>query len=292
MKSLISNRMLVIALMAGLTMPSCKNKQESPDLKILFLHHSTGEVIYNGRPPSLIKRAAARVSQRIADNIPPKAILPALIKEYNKDQGSNYTITEMDFPKAEPYGWNNNPFDYYNIWVYNAGNKPFMEEPTLEILTKEYPVIIFKHCYPVTNIQPDQDSANINSHYQSIANYKLQYLALRDKMQSFPGTKFILFTGAAQVQAKISEEEAARAREFFTWVINDWDVPDDNIFIWDLYNLETEGDLYFKAEYAASTNDSHPNKTFASRAVRLLFNRIIDVIETNGAKSTLQGKKN
>ena len=89
------------------------------------------------------------------------------------------SIEEMAFPKASPYGWHNYPYDYYNIWVKNAGNEPFMEEPTLEILTKQYQVVIFKHCFPVSNIQPDQDSADINSDFKSLSNYKLQYLALK-----------------------------------------------------------------------------------------------------------------
>ncbi len=290
MKRLPRNQALIIFLTLILIMSSCRNQDENPGLKILFLHHSTGEVIYNGRPPSVLKRLTAKISKQLADKLPPKAQLPSLIEEYNQVHGKDYSITEQEFPKAAPYGWNNNPYDYFNIWVYNAGNNPFMEEPTLEILTKDYQVIIFKHCYPVSNIKPDQDSANVNSYYQSIANYKLQYQALRDKMNSFPNTKFILFTGAAQVEANIPEDEAIRAREFFTWVINEWDIPGDNIYIWDLYNLETAGELYLKKEYAESANDSHPNKYFASIAVRLLFNRIIDVIETNGNKTTLKGE--
>ena len=131
---------------------------------------------------------------------------------------------------------------------------------------KEYQVIIFKHCYPVSNIQADKDSADINSDYKSIANYKLQYAALRDKLHEFPDTKFIFWTGAAQVKSAVSEDEAKRAKEFFTWVINEWDLPGDNIHIWDLYSLETEGGLYFKEEYATSPNDSHPNGEFASKA--------------------------
>ncbi len=273
-----------------LTLQSCKNQDENPNVNILFLHHSTGEVIYNGRPPSIIKKIVGKISKPLADKLPPRAQLPALIKEYNKEQGRNYSITEQEFPKAAPYGWNNNPYDYYNIWVYNAGDKLFKEEPTLEILTKDYQVIIFKHCYPVSNIKPDQDSADVNSYYRSIANYKLQYQALKDKIHSFPDTKFILFTGAAQVEANIPEDEAKRAREFFTWVINEWDTPGDNIHIWDLYNLETAGGLYLKEEYAASANDSLPNGYFASGAVRLLFNRIIDVVETNGNNTTLMGE--
>lgn len=288
----LSCLLVITALITIMSMPSCKNQDEDPSVKILFLHHSTGEVIYNGRPPSVLKRLAGKISKRLADKLPPKAKLPSLIKEYNTQTGKNYSITEQAFPKAVPYGWNNNPYDYYNIWVYNAGDKPFMEEPTLEMLTRYYQVIVFKHCYPVSNIKPDQDSANINSYYRSIANYKLQYHALRDKMHSFPDTKFILFTGAAQVQANLPEPEASRASKFFAWVVNEWDQPDDNIFIWDLYSLETEGGLYLKDEFAASPNDSHPNKFFASRAVGLLFKRIIDVIETNGRNTNLKGEKN
>ena len=196
----------------------------------------------------------------------------------------------MEFPKEAPYGWNNFPYDYYNIWVKNAGDKPFMEEPTLEMLTKEFQIVIFKHCFPVSNIQEDLDSADINSDVKTISNYKLQYIALRDKLHEFPDTKFILFTGAAQVKSNISEDEAKRAREFFRWVTDEWDLPDDNIYLWDLYKLETEGDLYLKEKYSLNPNNSHPNKDFAGKVVILLFNRILDVIENNGTRTHLTGE--
>jgi hypothetical protein len=177
----------------------------------------------------------------------------------------------MEFPKAKPYGWNNYPFDYYNIWVKNAGDKAFMEEPTLETLTDANDVIIFKHCFPVSNIQEELDIPDIESDIKTIGNYKLQYEALKEKLQGFADTKFILWTGAVQVRSTITEEEAIRAKEFFRWVIEEWDQPEDNIFIWDFYQLETEGGLFFKDEYAVSSSDSHPNREFAGRVVNLLF---------------------
>jgi hypothetical protein len=164
-----------------------------------------------------------------------------------------------------------------------------MEEPTLEILTKTNQVIIFKHCFPVSNIQPDTDTADINSNIQTLANYKLQYEALRNKLHEFPQTKFILFTGAALIEKLITEEEAGRSKEFFTWVTEEWDVPDDNIFIWDLYSLETEGGLYFKKDYAVSENDAHPNVNFAGKAADLFFRRLVDIIENNGKETELTG---
>ena len=50
------------------------------------------------------------------------------------------------------------------------------------------------------------------------------------------------------------------------------------------------GELYFKHDYAASINDSHPNKDFAGRAVKLLFNRIIDIIENDGRNTQISGE--
>lgn len=260
-------------------------------MNIIFLHHSTGGVIWQGKKPSIFTRAIRKVSTDLANNLVVQAKLPALFDEYNKENGKNYLIKEMNFPKAAPYGWHNYPYDYYDIWVKHAGNQPYMEEPTLEMLTNKYRVIVFKHCFPVSNIQPDKDSADINSDYKSLANYKLQYIALRDKLREFPDTKFILWTGAALVKSATSEEAAIRAREFFTWVKEKWDQADDNIYLWDFYELETEGGLYLKEEYATSGTDSHPNSEFASKAVQLVFNRLIDVIENNGNRTNLKGEK-
>ncbi|MBN2613912.1 MAG: hypothetical protein JXB00_20305 [Bacteroidales bacterium] len=259
-------------------------------MNIIFLHHSTGRIIWNGEPSSKIAGKIRNRSNRLANILGIKAELPKLMEKYNKKNRKNYQINEMIFPKNAPYGWKNYPYDYYNIWVRNAGNKPYMEEPTLELLTKDYGVIIFKHCFPVSSIRPDKDTADINSEFKSLSNYKLQYLALRDKLHDYPGTKFILFTGAALVESSTTEDEAQRANDFFHWVKNEWDTPNDNIYLWDLYALQTEDGLYFKDEYAASPNDSHPNAQFAGRMVKLLFNRIIDVIENNGSKTRLNGE--
>jgi hypothetical protein len=267
-------------------MTSCKHTSDTDEVKVLFLHHSTGQSIWYGdKSSSLIDR----ISLKLGIKYDKKGILPELFDCYNRQSQKNYQIKEFYFPKLKPYGWKNYPFDYYNIWVKHTGSKPYMEEPTLEMLTKDYQLIMFKHCYPVSNIQADQDSADVNSELKSIANYKLQYLALRDKLHQFSNTKFVVWTGAARVKSQITPEQAQRANEFFNWVTKDWDIPGDNIFIWDFYQLQTEGGLYFSDKYAESTNDSHPNKTFSKFASELLFKRLIDVIENDGLKTEITG---
>jgi hypothetical protein len=238
-------------------------------MNIIFLHHSTGGVIWKGGGNSLKQ----------------------LFKEFNEEYDTNYAISEKAFPNSSPYGWENYPYDYYNIWVKNAGEEPYMKEPTLEMLTKEYQLIMFKHCFPVSDIQADLDIADINSEIKTLSNYKLQYLALRDKLHEFPDTKFIVWTGAALVEGATTEEKALRAKEFFKWVTDEWDLPDDNIYIWDFYSLQTEGGLYFPVQYAVSSRDSHPNDEFAARVAPLLFNRVIDVIDNNGNGTFLNGEE-
>lgn len=268
---------------------SCNQENKEPKMKIIFLHHSTGKVIWQGNKDNFAVNIAEKISSRVAEILRPKGQLPSLFKKFNKVNGTNYNINEISFPKNSPYGWKNYVYDYYNIWIRNAGDTPFMEEPTLEMLTKDYQVIIFKHCFPVSNILADSLSIDLNSEVKTLNNYKFQYALLKEKMLQFPDTKFIVWTGAAQVKSAITEDEAIRAKEFFKWIREEWDINNDNIYLWDFYELQTKGGLYFLEEYARSSTDSHPNKNFAGKACRLLFNRIIDVIENNGNGTKVTG---
>lgn len=224
------------------------------EVKIIYLHHSTGKCIWEGG-------------------------IPEYIKTYNKKNDTNYNIQEQPFPKKTPYGWNNYPYDYWNIWVNNAGNNPFQDEPTLEILTKKYNVIVFKHCFPVSRIKQNNGKAKIDSDERTIEHYKLQYNALRKKLLQYPKTKFIIWTGAALNKRASNKEEGKRAREFFNWVKTIWNKEKKNIFIWDFFELETEGGSFLKDEYSEGKEDSHPNKEFSKKTAPLIAQKIIDVIE-------------
>ena len=246
-------------------------------VNIIFLHHSTGKAIWLGNTSKYLYIFGFEGGvQKWFDN-------------YNKGYGTNYLITERTFPGKEPYGWKNYPYDYYNIWVKNGKEEYYMNEPTLTILSTYFNVIVWKHCFPVSAIA-DDSIANINSEIRSIQNYKLQYNALKKKMHEFSGTKFIVVTGAALVKNKTNLEQAEKARDFFNWVKNEWDEKDDNIFIWDLYELETDGGIYLKDRYAENDSNSHPNKKFSSAVSPLLCQRIVNVIEGRGDRSSLTGK--
>jgi hypothetical protein len=234
--------------------------------KIIFLHHSTGKNIWLGS------------TNRYINKLFNKSDVGDYFRNYNKANKTDYIINDRVFPKEVPYGWKNYPFDYYNIWVKHAGDKAYMGEPTLEMLTKEYDVIVFKHCYPASNILPDTGTPDIDSEVRTIENYKLQYNALKSKMHEFPKNKFIIWTPAANTRSQMTQDEAIRTREFYNWIINEWDEKGDNIYIWDFYKLETEGDLYMLDKNADSPSNSHPGKDFSARVSPLFSKFIIEVV--------------
>ena len=244
--------------------PVLKDADEGADVNILFLHHSTGQNIWNGG-------------------------VPEWFDDHNAENGTNYTITEQNFPKSSPYGWNNYPYDYWNIWVNHAGDRPYKDEPTLEMITKEYDVVVWKHCFPVSRVLPDTGDPDISSDEKRQENYRLQYEALKEKMHEFPDTKFIVWTGAALVEGATDPESARRARDFFEWVKNEWDEKGDNVFIFDFRELETGGGLYMLDGNARSSTDSHPNERFSRTAAPLLCSRVVDVVEGRGDEGSIDG---
>jgi len=250
----------------GTASPPVTDEPESPDgaVHILFLHHSTGGVIWEGG-----------VSDWFDD--------------YNATHGTKYQIEERAYPD-EPYAWENYPYDYWNLWVAHAGDRPFMKQDTLEMLTQHYDVIVWKHCFPVSDVEPDGGAPDVSSQVKTVENYQVQYEALKEKMHQFPDTPFLVWTGAAQVAGATNEANAQRARDFFDWVKSSWDERADNIYLWDFRELETEGGLYLLDRYAASSTDSHPNETFAARVAPLLAQRIVDAIEGRGDSGSLTGE--
>ncbi len=217
--------------------------------KAYFLHHSTGGGVYN------------------QGNVKGK------IDTYNQQNGTNYQIAEKAYPSS-PYPWHNYAYDYWNLWVNGACNNSNPNIKCLESMLEDYEIIIFKHCFPGANVLPDIPNPSASSEVKCLANYKLQYRALRDKMSNFPNKKFVIWTLAPLHRLATNEERAARAREFVNWVKNEWRTEDgedhSNIYIFDFFNIVAESNpnppngqlncLKYEYEKSHTGSDSHPNQ--------------------------------
>ncbi len=245
---------------------------ETNNKRVAFLHHSTGNTVWYGGNSLLVK---------IKRKLGMKSATEAWFEKYNRKNKVNYIVESHNFPKKSPYGWKNYPHDYYNIWVKNGAADFFMEEPTLKTLTAKYDLIVFKHCFPVSKIVFD-GTPDIDSDRRMIENYKMQYNALKEEMYKYPETLFLVWTPPALTEAVTNADAAAAASGFSKWVMQEWDQPGDNIFIWDFRTLETLGGDYLLPDNAVSENDSHPSHKMAQKAYPLFCKRITDVLEGRG----------
>lgn len=235
--------------------------------KIVFLHHSTGRAVLRGNTSTLWYRLSG------------KGDVHKYFREHNRLQGTRHRLHALDYPGEAGYGGFNYPYDYHNLWVKHAGEVSYKGQATLEQLTREYDVVVFKHCFPVGKLLENTGQASVDNPEKRLENYQVQYEALKQKMHDFPETVFVVWTPPAMVKEATTEAEALRLREFYDWLIREWDEEGDNIFLWDFYALETEGSLYLQPEFAAAPGDSHPNRDFAGRVAPMFAAFVIDCLE-------------
>jgi hypothetical protein len=269
-----SGRVWILALLAAGALGACgESGGGGPGTDTgtaLFLHHSTGEAVWNGG-------------------------VEAWFEAYNSTNETNYVVNQFNYPD-EPYPWENYPYDYWNLWVDHSGSSRFEGQETLDMLAPRYELVIFKHCFPVSLVEEDTGSPDITSSTRSLENYRLQYQALKTKLRSFTDKRFLVWTGAALTETALLGDyggtlaHAARAREFFTWVKDEWDEPGDNIFVFDFFELETQGGDTFVEANALSPTDPHPNEAFAQTVAPRFGQRVVDVLEGRGDTGSLTGE--
>ncbi len=238
--------------------------------KAYFLHHSTGGGVYN------------------------QGNVKGRINAYNQENGTNYQIADKAYPNS-PYPWHNYAYDYWNLWINGECNNSNPNIECLESMTERYEIVIFKHCFPGADVLPDIPNPSVSSEVKCLANYKLQYRALRDKMANFPNNKFVVWTLAPRHRLYApaqSAARAARAREFVNWVKNEWLTEDgedhSNIFIFDFFNIVAESDpnppngqvncLKYDYERSHTGNDSHPNQLANEVAGEAFANFLINKV--------------
>ncbi len=244
----------------------------STNAKILFLHHSTGENVWGGGT--------------ISGN---PGSCRYWLNQYNSAHGTNYQVTETWFPgdpSGVPYPSDNFPYDFWNVWCNPNKDAAAQTQTTLETFVSQYDMIIFKHCFITSYIQPDTGTPDVTSPSRTLENYKAQYAVLKAKLDSFPGTRFLVWTGAAGVSSAALEERQ-RARAWCDYVKNTWDQADDNIFIFDFFELESGGGNCLLPEY--DTGDGHPNATCSAMAAPKFCQRLIDVAQGLGDSRPLTG---
>jgi hypothetical protein len=215
--------------------------------RIIFLHHSVGA--------NLIQQGGVRQS------------LTDLGYEFYDHGYNGDGLTLADgTPAGRDFGVpddNTNPDGFADIFAQPLDDPP---DNTFSYLM-QYDVIAFKSCYPVSNVQSDDQ----------LAEYKAHYLSIRARMDDYPNKIFIVVTPPPEILADSDPQAAARARDFAEWLASgEYLDGHTNVFTFDFFDLMADpATNMLRADYQSDEFDAHPNE-LANQTVGPLFVDFID----------------
>jgi hypothetical protein len=210
--------------------------------RVIFLHHSVGaDLIEQGD----VRQRFVALGHEFYDH------------GYNDDGLvlADGTWAGLNFAVPDD---NTDPDGFADIFAQPLHDPP---DNTFSYLM-QYDVIAFKSCYPVSDIQSDDQ----------LTEYKSYYLSIRDRMDHYPHKIFIVLTPPPQVAAYTDTQAAARARAFADWLASDQYLGGHpNVFTFDLFDLLADPSTnVLRTDYQADENDAHPNE-LANRTIGPLF---------------------
>ena len=199
--------------------------------RILFMHHSTGaNLIREGG----VREGFSALGYEFWDH--------GYNEEGLANQAGDPTGANFEVPDD-----NTNPDGWAAVFAQTVTSPP---SNALSRLLR-YDVILFKSCFPSSNITDDE----------MLANYKQYYLSIRAVVDLHPDKLFIAFTPPPLVPNETEPANAERARQWAAYLTSPEYVGQrTNLAVFDFFTLlaGTEGTL--RAEYRGDPWDSHPNQ--------------------------------
>jgi hypothetical protein len=250
-KNLMTGGLAIMIALVGCTKPTVPDDQTSlsltpgadpgkpaQKLSMVWHHHSTGDSILEG---GLL--AALRANQIDFHDI-----------NYKEAVVDGYVIGDHTDPPDFPKNFNTPKYlDVIKSWELK-GDK------------KQHDIIMFKSCFPSSNIKDDA----------MLEQYKGYYNSLLPTFKANPGILFIAMSTPPLVKAETKPDRAARARSFAKWITGEWAKDVKNVKVFDLFNalaiLEGKPDANtLVPQFAESKNDSHPTPKGAQAVTRLFI---------------------
>ncbi|UCH27158.1 MAG: hypothetical protein JSV66_05825 [Trueperaceae bacterium] len=233
--------------------------QDQNGERILFLHHSVGEALID---EGGVRETLSAAGYDFYDH------------GYNDDglrlaDGTD-SGTHFDVP-----GDNTDPDGIAELFsqpYLEGGGNAFSQ-------LMEYDVILFKSCFPTSNIADAGHLEQLQEHY----------LEVRDRIDLHPEKLFIIVTQPPQVPNNSDIGEARLARELADWLGSvDFLGARTNVRTFDLFDELAGSDDFLLPPYRIDEWDAHPN-TLANRSVGPVFARFIDeAIDEYRPQATLE----
>ena len=235
--------LLVVILLVSVSVAVAQDGDQPT--RIIFMHHSTGQNLMN---QGGLRGILAAHPYELWDH--------GYNGEGLSDASGHALGTNWNVPNdnTDPDGW-------YHIFDQPISSPP---DNTFSHML-EYDVIIFKSCFPSSDIYSEE----------RLEAYRSYYLSIRDVMDQHPDKIFIPWTTPPLVPNETSPENAARAQQWSAYLTSDeYMAGHENVFVFDIFSLWSDEAGFLRAEYRADEWDSHPNE-FANRTAAPIFAEFI-----------------
>jgi hypothetical protein len=230
MKSLRGLMILTLVVISSLFLAANAVVQAQQPIRIIFLHHSTGQNLIDGGG---VRESLTALGYLFFDH------------GYNGEglRLSDSTWSGKSFIVPDD---NTDPDGFSDIF-----SQPYHDPPdnTFSHLM-QYDVILFKSCFPTSNIEDDGQ----------LREYQNYYLSIRDTIDQYPQKLFVVVTPPPQVPNNSNPDEGNRARAFASWLTSsEFLEGHPNLVTFDFFNLLAGEDDFLKPSYRVDEWDAHPN---------------------------------
>lgn len=243
---------------------SSNTKPPSDTVKLIFIHHSTGE--------NWLSDENGHLGIILRDN-------NYFVSDTNYGWGPDTIGDKTDIGQWWLWFRGPNSSNYLNA-VYSESGQNCQYSRLSDNPGGENEIIMFKSCFPNSALQGDPkdpvpsidknplkgEAAGSETH--TVANAKGIYIDLLEYFKTRPDKLFIIITAPPLSDPTHAEN----ARSFNQWLVNDWlkDYPYKNVAVFDFYSVLTNGGNTLA--YPSSFGDDHPSQEGNLKATHEFIN--------------------
>ena len=240
------------------------NPPEQP-VKLIFIHHSTGE--------NWLRDGYGNLGRTLADN-------NYFVSDTNYGWGPDGIGDRTDIPNwLEWFGEQRNENALTALYQESAQNSADITR-TLSDPGGENEVILFKSCFPNSDLGGNPNDPPTPGEDMSVGNAKFVYQSILPYFASRPDKMFVAITAPPLSDAT----HAQNARAFNQWLLNDWlaGYEGNNVFVFDFFTVLTGTNNHHRYNngkiehvfsdgkntslYASAEGDDHPNVNGSQKA--------------------------
>jgi len=237
----------------------------APDepVKLIFIHHSTGE--------NWLADGYGNLGKALSDN-------NYFVSDTNYGWGPNYIGDRTDIPDWIEW-FRSDQTDTYMNALFNESSQHTSFSRSLPDPGRENQIIMFKSCFPNSELsgKPNDPAGTYGD--LSVAGAKYVYNELLRYFATRPDKLFVVIT-APPVSNRTNAENA---RAFNLWLVNDWlgenKYTQNNVAVFDFYNILTADNAHHHYQNGViihktgnrdtlyyPTGDDHPSEKGSRKA--------------------------